>query len=132
VIAAADEQQHEAVMRLADAGKLAEAAVQCEALTERLPLWPKGHLLAATIAQSSGQPSAAIIHLKRALYLEPTNIDAHLRLGLLLAQTGSRAAAIKALRNVMLYGQELKSNEQADVSSTASRLLVQLLREEQT
>lgn len=127
-----DEQQLDAVMRLADAGKLSDAAKLCQTLTERLPLWPRPHLLAATIAQSAGQASDAIAHLKRALYLQPRDAEAQLRLGLLLAQTGAREAAIKALRNVMLYCQSPDASVRADISSTASRLLVQLLREEQT
>lgn len=127
-----DEQQLDAIMRLADAGNLSDAARMCQTLTDRLPLWSKPHLLAATIAQSAGQTSDAITHLKRALYLQPRDAEAQLRLGLLLAQSGAREAAIKALRNVMLYCQGPNTSVRTDISSAASRLLVQLLREEQT
>jgi Flp pilus assembly protein TadD len=93
------------------------------------PLWARPHLLAAQVTQSLGQHEEAVAHLRRALYLEPDSAETHLRLGLLLVRKGEREQAIKALRSAMLFARLLPADVAAQLRTTATKRLVQLMRE---
>ncbi len=119
----------ELVQRMADAGGLDAALIELLTLIDRFPLWSKPYLLAAQVTQSLGRHDDAVAYLKRALYLSPQDATAHLRIGLLHARRGHREAAVKSLRNAMLFA-HLHGDHASDLRDAASRQLVALLQEE--
>jgi chemotaxis protein methyltransferase CheR len=113
----------------ADQGAFEEALTRAAHLMAAHPLWARPHLLAAQVTQSLGQHEEAVAHLRRALYLEPDSAETHLRLGLLLVRKGEREQAIKALRSAMLFARLLPADVAAQLRTTATKRLVQLMRE---
>lgn len=98
----------EELRRIADSGRLQEAAQGCERLIdERGPCAP-ALLLLALISDASGNPHEAARHYRRALYLEPGNVEALGHLALLLRRQGDHAGA-KLLDDRMRRNAERKA-----------------------
>lgn len=66
--------------RLADAGRLREAQELCQRLRVQEPLLAEPHFLAAVLAEELGDITAARDALRKAIYLEPTLVAAHVHL----------------------------------------------------
>lgn len=82
-----------AAWRLADAGCLHEALTQCRRLLAQDPMRPEPHFLAAVVAMELGDTSAARAALRKALYLAPDLIAAHVHLERLQAGADQPQAA---------------------------------------
>lgn len=126
------EEQIEQASRLADRGELSQALDVLRRVIDVAPLVPTTYLLLAQVQQSLGHPEAAVHELKRAIYLDPSNAGAQLRLGFLLAEQGGTTAAIRAFRaaTALVSGVEFPEPEEEEVRRTAAAQLVRLLREE--
>ncbi len=81
--------------RLADAGCLHEALSHCRRLLTQDPMRPEPHFLAAVVAMELGDTSAARESLRKALYLAPDLIAAHVHLERLQAAADQPQAAHK-------------------------------------
>lgn len=90
---AADPDPLSAAWRLADAGRLSEALAHCRELLARDPLSPEPHLLAGVLAMELGDPAAAREDLRRAIYLAPDLIAAHVHLERLQSGAAEAQAA---------------------------------------
>jgi len=83
----------EALCELADKGLLTEAARGCEAwLRANGPSAEVLHLL-GLISDAAGEPAAAILHYRKALYLDPDHQEAIGHLAMLLRKQGDAAGA---------------------------------------
>jgi chemotaxis protein methyltransferase WspC len=90
----------EDVQRLADAGRVAEAAEACEAhLRAHGPSAPAFYLM-GLVRDARGQASDAEACYRKALYLDPTHSEALAHLALLMDTQGRQADAL-VLRNRM-------------------------------
>ena len=82
----------ETAKRLADAGKLKEAAITCEAhLRQRGPS-AQAYYLLGLVRDADGDP-AAVDYYRKALYLEPNHYETLLQMALLLEKNGDTAKA---------------------------------------
>jgi chemotaxis protein methyltransferase CheR len=81
----------------ADRGDLSDAQDLCRAAIAADRLDPESHRLLAAIQQERGESSAALVSLRRALYLDPDSAEAHLGLGQLLVRQGERRRGMKHL-----------------------------------
>jgi tetratricopeptide (TPR) repeat protein len=126
------EQELEKAILLADRGALTEALGILQEVIQNAPLASEAYLLLAQVLQSLGRPEAAVQELKRAIYLDPSNASAQLRLGFLLAEQGGTPAAIRAFRaaTALVSGIESPQPELVEIRRTAATQLVRLLREE--
>lgn len=126
------EQKLEKASLLADRGALMEALAILKEVIQAAPLTSEAYLLLAQVQQSLGHPEAAVHELKRAIYLDPSNASAQLRLGFLLAEQGGTSAAIRAFRaaTALVSGIESPEPELVEIRRTAASQLVRLLREE--
>jgi chemotaxis protein methyltransferase CheR len=86
--------------RLGDEGRWEEAARACDRLLERDRLNAGAHFYRALIFEQTGDRTAAVEWLRRAVYLDRSFVLAHYHLGLLLDRTGDRPRAVQCLRNV--------------------------------
>src|SRR5208283_4805621 len=78
-----------------------------------------GPLVNASLAYSNlNQPDRAEACLRRALKVEPNNASALFNLGLLLAETGRTADAVKSLRGALAFYQR----ESGDLASAVATL----------
>ena len=82
-----------AAWRLADAGHLSEALARCRDLLARAPLTPEPHLLAGVLAMELGDRVTAREDLRRAIYLAPDLIAAHVHLERLQSDAAETQAA---------------------------------------
>lgn len=79
--------------RVADSGRLEEAARGCEAHIGECGPSADALLLLALISDASGDPLAAVHYYRKALYLDPGNSEALGHLALLLRKQGDHASA---------------------------------------
>lgn len=105
------------VLQYADDGHLDEALALADALIEEHPLNANVHRLSALLLEEARKIERATAAWRRVLYLAPDDVDAHLRLGLLLGRAGDRRGAVRALRNAVVARERRKMR---DPSTTAS------------
>lgn len=86
----------------ADQGKLTEALAWCEKAIEQDKLNPGLHYLRATILQEQGAVDAAIISLKRALYLDQDLVLAHFALGNIAKRQGREKESDRYFQNALM------------------------------
>ena len=82
----------------ADAGHFVEAARLCEQHLRETGPDAEAYYLLGLVRDASGNQEDAVVHYRKALYLEPQHGDALMHLALLLDRQGQTAAA-EALRN---------------------------------
>jgi chemotaxis protein methyltransferase WspC len=88
----------ELARRLADQGRLADAAGHCEAhLREHGPSAEAFYLL-GLVSDASGRTGEAVEQYRKALYLEPNHHEALIHLALLLQKQGDAAGAQRLQR----------------------------------
>jgi chemotaxis protein methyltransferase WspC len=80
-------------VRLADEGRLVEAASVCEDYLRRQGPSADGLYLLGLVHDGTGHPSEAITCYRKALYLEPRHADALVHLALLMEQQGQHVEA---------------------------------------
>jgi chemotaxis protein methyltransferase WspC len=79
--------------RLADSGRLGEAAQGCETYIREFGPSPEVFVLLGLIRDAAGDPSGAANYYRKALYLEPASSEALHHLALLLKQQGDHTGA---------------------------------------
>lgn len=79
--------------RIADSGRLGEAAQGCEAHIREFGPSPDVFVLLGLIRDAAGDPSGAANYYRKALYLEPASSEALHHLALLLKQQGDETGA---------------------------------------
>jgi chemotaxis protein methyltransferase WspC len=82
----------ECARRLADAGRLAEAATICEAHLSQSRASAQAYYLLGVVHDAGGKASA-IDYYRKALYLEPNHYDSLMRMALLASKNGDAAGA---------------------------------------
>ena len=87
--------------RLADAGRLREAQELCQRLRGQDPLLAEPHFLAAVLAEELGDIAAARDALRKAIYLEPTLVAAHVHLERLQTAAVETEAARKTRETLL-------------------------------
>jgi chemotaxis protein methyltransferase CheR len=86
------------VRALANRNRLADAGAACAAALDQFPLSPELHLLHATLLARAGYYGAAHVAARRALYLDPGLIMAHVVGADAMSRTGDTQGAARALR----------------------------------
>ena len=89
------------VRALADAGRLREADALCAEALDAHRMVPELHLLHAMLLAAAGQWRESANAARRATYLEPGFVMAHLQLGDALARAGDPARARQVLERVL-------------------------------
>ena len=89
------------IRKLADAGRLQEAAQVCASVLEDHPLDARLHFYDGVIAQASGQRARAEAALRRAIYLAGPMVMAHYHLGLLLLEGPTPEAGRRVMTQVV-------------------------------
>ncbi|HWJ94121.1 MAG TPA: protein-glutamate O-methyltransferase CheR, partial [Telluria sp.] len=79
--------------RMADAGRLREAADACQALLAVTPDEPRAWFILGLVSQCLGDGAAAERHWRRCLYLQPNHYEALCALALLAEQRGEPSLA---------------------------------------
>jgi chemotaxis protein methyltransferase WspC len=79
--------------KLADQGKMKEAATACRDILARTPETADAYFILAMLAEAAEKPEDAEQQLKRCLYLQPDHYEALCHLALLAEQGGNRSAA---------------------------------------
>lgn len=79
--------------RMADAGRLQEAAAACRTLLALTPDEPRAWFILGLVSQCQDDGAAAERHWRRCLYLEPNHYEALCALALLAEQSGERSLA---------------------------------------
>jgi chemotaxis protein methyltransferase CheR len=87
--------------RLADAGRLHEAQVLCRRLQTAGAMTAELHFLTAVVAMELGETPAARESLRKALYLDPDMIAAHVHLERLQSAADERQAAGKTRETIV-------------------------------
>ncbi len=87
------------VRALANQGRLADAGRECATALDRHRTSAELHYLHAVLQGEAGRHADAAAAARRALYLDPTLVVAHLALATALARSGAADAARLALRN---------------------------------
>jgi chemotaxis protein methyltransferase WspC len=91
----------EAARRLADAGRLPEAAAACEAYLRESRTCAQGYYVLGLVREASGGPDAIECY-RKALYLEPNHYESLLRMARLFHENGqpsrARTYAVRAER----------------------------------
>jgi chemotaxis protein methyltransferase WspC len=82
----------ETARRLADAGRLKEAAEICEAHLRESGVSAQAYYLLGLVREAGGEPGAIECY-RKALYLEPNHCDSLLQMALLLQENGDAARA---------------------------------------
>lgn len=108
------------ITQLADAGRYADALEHCRAALLQQPTHMRLHLLHGMLLLSTNAQIEAEAAFRRALFLDPQAIEAHIHLGRLLLQMSRRDAAIKCLKNAWQLAQKTDAS------------LAKVLREELT
>jgi chemotaxis protein methyltransferase WspC len=93
LVAASDESLLAHARKLADAGKLPEAASACHEFLAQQPESAEAYFILSLLAESAARPADAETHLKRCLYLQPDHYEALCHLALLQEQGGNSSAA---------------------------------------
>jgi chemotaxis protein methyltransferase WspC len=83
----------EELRRIADGGRLVEAAQGCETHIRQFGPSPDVFLLLGLIRDAAGDPSGAASYYRKALYLEPASSEALHHLALLLKKQGDHTGA---------------------------------------
>lgn len=86
---------------LANMGRLAKAAEECEALAAQGSTDKHTYYLLGLIEVDRGDLPAATTAFRRALFLDRTFVEAHYQLGLIECRTNNREAAAKHFRNAL-------------------------------
>jgi chemotaxis protein methyltransferase CheR len=89
------------IRRLADTGRLEEAAVNCARALQAYPLDHRLHYYDALLAEAARDRSRAEAALRRAIYLRSDMVMAHYHLGLLLLQGGAAESGRRAMSVVV-------------------------------
>lgn len=76
------------VQKLADMGQLEEAARLCEKHIQQLNPSAKWYYLLGVISDSQGKPDQAKKHFRKAVYLDPGNVESLVQLSLLAERAG--------------------------------------------
>ena len=95
----------------ANQGNLAEALEWCEKVIAVDKLNPESHYLRATILQEQGEVEAAVLSLKKALYLNPDFVPAHFVLGNLFRQQGKQKDSKRHFRNALALLRDRRQDE---------------------
>lgn len=88
------------VSRLADSGDLAEAATLCEKYLQRRSPSAKWFYLLGVIRDSQGKQDEAIKHFRKAVYLDPGNVESLTQLALLAERRGNAETAENYKRRI--------------------------------
>jgi chemotaxis protein methyltransferase WspC len=83
----------EELRRIADSGRLGEAAQGCEAHIREFGPSPDVFLLLGLIRDAAGDPTGAVNYYRKVLYLEPASSEALHHLALLLKKQGDHPGA---------------------------------------
>ncbi len=86
---------------LADAGRLRDARVACEAIVAADPMTYGGHVLLAAICEEDGDLPSAAATLRQAVYLRPDSPEAGFMLASLLFRLGEVARGCRHMRKVL-------------------------------
>ncbi|NUP11671.1 MAG: hypothetical protein HOW73_36965 [Polyangiaceae bacterium] len=118
---------------LADRGDVRSAFAVVTALIDDGDVSAEPYALRAIMHEANGDDARAAEDYRRAIYLEPNLIDAHVRLGLLVGRAGRTDEAIRHLRNAVAIGARsgvnLKSHDEVRVWTAAAQQLSLLLSE---
>jgi Tfp pilus assembly protein PilF len=95
------------------------------------PLAPEPYVELARVHRALNDINSAIHELKRAVSLDPSSAEAHLHLGLLLAERCDYDGAIRAFRAVVMLisSKERPTPEESGIRRTAADQVVRLLQE---
>jgi chemotaxis protein methyltransferase CheR len=120
----------ELARRLADAGKMEEAGRALDAWLTPESACAEGYLLRAVLREAAHDLSGGLQDLTRVLYLEPSHVEARLRMGLTLARLGEHERAMSALREAI--SADAGKEELAELRAVAAQQLVRLIRKGST
>jgi chemotaxis protein methyltransferase CheR len=99
--ARADDPDLDRIRKLADTGRLEEAAVCCARDLQAHPLDHRLHYYDALLAEAAGDRSRAEAALRRAIYLRNDMVMAHYHLGLLLLRGGAAESGRRVMSVVL-------------------------------
>lgn len=110
---------------LADRGDLEPARDLCKAALVQNRLDPEAHVLLAVISQECGELAEALAALRRAIYLAPHAVSAHLLLGGLLLRQGEWRRGRRSIETALDLLRPVPRHETVPCSGgvTAGRLL---------
>ncbi|MBA3338736.1 MAG: hypothetical protein H0T54_03125, partial [Geodermatophilaceae bacterium] len=100
------------VRSIANQGRLREAEAECVQALDRHRQSPELHSLHATLLSAATQHQAAAASARRALYLDPRFVMAHLQLGDALAHLGEQERAERAFENAIAALADVSEDEQ--------------------
>ena len=83
------EGEFEYVKKMADTGNLDEAANLCEKNLRQIGPSPKWYYLLGVIRDSQGRPEEALKFFRKAVYLDPGNVESLIQLSLLAERAGN-------------------------------------------
>jgi chemotaxis protein methyltransferase CheR len=86
------------VRALANRGRLDDAGAACAAALDQFPLSPELHLLHATLLARAGQFAETVVAARRALYLDPDLVMAHIVGADAMTRVGDLRGAERSLR----------------------------------
>jgi chemotaxis protein methyltransferase CheR len=89
------------IRKLADTGRLQEAALRCARALQIHPLDHRLHYYDALLAQAAGDRTRAEAALRRVIYLRDDMVMAHYHLGLLLLQGGAAESGRRTMSVVV-------------------------------
>jgi chemotaxis protein methyltransferase CheR len=113
----------------ADRGETENALCLLGELIAGQPLFADAYLLRAILL--APDDLRAIEDLRRVIYLDPTCVEAHLRLGFGLERRGDRRGAIRAFRNAAALSSSMNATEASlELQRIAARRMTDLLAEE--
>lgn len=107
IVAVAPEDDLLTARRLADNGRLEAAIALLDRIEAAAPLLAGPYLLRGQIEQARDNPEAAIVALRRALYLAPELLEASLQLGQLYAGQGRWPEARRSWSSALIVAGEL-------------------------
>jgi chemotaxis protein methyltransferase WspC len=90
------------VQKLADNGQLDEAALLCEKYVRQSNPSAKWYYLLGVIRDSQGRTEEAKQHFRRAVYLDPSNVESLVQLALLAEKAGNFESAENYTRRVRM------------------------------
>jgi len=120
----------DAARGMADRGEMQAALELVDRVVASDPLEPNAYLLRSHLLETLGHNSAAESDLRRVTYLDPTRGEAYLRLGLLHVREGRKEAAVKALRNALVLGDQEGGSRDTELRQIAALNLMRAMREE--
>jgi len=84
-----EEDEFANVQKMADSGNLEEAASLCEKYLRKINPSPKWYFLLGVIRDSQGSPEEALKFFRKAVYLDPGNVESLIQLSLLAERAGN-------------------------------------------